>query len=296
VDEQRREPLPMRALLDASFWRGIVHEEGLEYQATMFQPVGGMDRIAHAFAQKLGKVVKYGRPVSEIRKTPDGVRIVYSERGAERSLEASYCVCTMPLTVLKTVRHNLSQRVVSALNQVSYTAAYKIAWQSRRFWEQENNIYGGISWLSSGPISLKSSGLANVWYPSYGMFSEKGVLIAGYGVETGEFGNLPSIEAKLAASRAAVEKVHPGRSKELTKPVYVAWAKIPFSLGAVGPCHRHRLLRGTVQGVSDSGRPPLFCRRLLQLLAILAGRGRALGAARDPDDCKSNEGRCLRVD
>jgi monoamine oxidase len=58
------------------------------------------------------------------------------------------------------------------------------------------------------------------------------VLVAGYGTESGEFGRLPSMEAKFAASRAAVEKLHPGRSKELTKPLYVAWAKIPFNLGS----------------------------------------------------------------
>jgi monoamine oxidase len=232
VDEEGREPLPMHALLDASFWPGVMFEEGLDYQATMFQPVGGMDRIPHAFAQKLGKVVKYECPVKEIRKTPSGVRVVYTERGAVRSLEASYCICTLPLSVLKATQNDLSPRVVSAINQVSYAAGYKIAWESRRFWEQENNIYGGISWLSTGPISVESSVLANVWYPSGGMLSEKGVLVAGYGTESGEFGRLPSMEAKFAASRAAVEKLHPGRSQELTKPLYVSWAKIPFNLGS----------------------------------------------------------------
>lgn len=232
VDEVRREPLPMSALLDASFWPGVVFEEGLDYQATMFQPVGGMDRIPHAFAQKLGKVVKYGCPVKEIRKTPNGVRVVYTERGTERSLDASYCICALPLSILIKTQNDLSPRVVSAIRQVSYAAAYKIAWESRRFWEQENNIYGGISWLAGGPISVEASNLANVWYPSGGMFSEKGVLVAGYGTESGEFGRLPSLQAKFAASRAAVERLHPGCGKELTKPVYISWAKIPFNRGS----------------------------------------------------------------
>src|SRR5258708_4787700 len=232
IDEESREPLPMRALLDASFWPGVMFEEGLDYQATMLQPVGGMDRIPHAFAQRLGKAVKYGCPVREIRKTPTGVRVAYTEHGATRSMEASYCICALPLSVLKETQNDLSPRVVSAINQVAYAAGYKIAWESRRFWEQENNIYGGISWLSTGPISLEASLLANVWYPSGGMLSEKGVLVAGYGTESGEFGRLPSTEAKFAASRAAVEKLHPGRGKELTKPLYVSWAKIPFNLGS----------------------------------------------------------------
>ena len=233
--EERREPLPMRALLEASFWRGVTFEEGFDQQATMFQPVGGMDRIAFAFAKSLGNVVKYKCPVKEIRKTPNGVRVVYSDGAgrAVRSLEASYCICTLPATVLRAIPGDFAPRVAAAISQVAYAAGYKIAWESRRFWEQDDNIYGGISWLDAGPISLESGAvLANVWYPSGGLLSEKGVLISGYGTETGAFAGLPTTEAKLAASREAVEKLHPGRGKELTKPLYVAWARIPYSLGS----------------------------------------------------------------
>jgi monoamine oxidase len=42
---------------------------------------------------------------------------------------------------------------------------------------------------------------------------------------------LPSIDAKLDASRVAVETLHPGRSHLLEKPIYISWAKIPYSLG-----------------------------------------------------------------
>jgi monoamine oxidase len=232
VDAEGRDPLPMRALLDAGFWPGLVFEEGLDYQATMFQPVGGMDRIPYAFAEKLGKAVRYGCPVREIRKTPKSVRVVYTERGRERAIEAAYCICTVPPSVLKTTQNDFSPAVAAAINETTLASAYKIAWESRRFWEQENNIYGGISWIATGPISMESGGQANVWYPSGGMLSEKGVLIAGYGMDSGEFGRITPLEAKFEASRAAVEKLHPGRAKELTKPIFVSWAKIPFSLGS----------------------------------------------------------------
>lgn len=232
IDEEDRAPLPMRSLLDASFWRGLAQEETFDQQATMLQPVGGMDRIPYAFAQRLGKAIRYGCPVSEIRKTPNGVRVVYSQRGAAKSLEAPWCVCTLPLTVLKSVKHDFSPAVTAAIGQASYAAAFKIAWESRRFWEQDDNIYGGISWLAHGPISLENSTLANLWYPSGELLSQKGILVAGYGTEAGAFAALPTIEAKLAASRAAVEKLHPGRGGELTKPVYVSWRNIPFNLGS----------------------------------------------------------------
>ncbi|MGH9146457.1 MAG: NAD(P)/FAD-dependent oxidoreductase [Vicinamibacterales bacterium] len=235
IEEERRDPLSLSALVDASFWQGLMLEERLEMQAPMFQAVGGMDRIPYAFARRLGRVVKYGCPVMEIRKTFDGIRVVYSDQGsrARRSLEADYCICTLPIGVLAMTQNDLSPRVQTAMRQVTYVPGYKIAWESRRFWEKDENIFGGISWLSNGPISLESgSVLANVWYPSDRLLSNKGVLISGYGIDAGEFGKLTTIAAKLAASRAAVEKLHPGREQELTKPLYVAWGQIPFSLGS----------------------------------------------------------------
>jgi monoamine oxidase len=226
--EVDRDPLPIDALLDASFWEGMLFEEQLDQQATMFQPVGGMDHIPYAFARKLGAVVKYDSPVAEIRQTERGVRIIYSHgaKGPKHAIEADYCICCLPLTILQNIPADFSQRVTSALSGVHYDSAYKIAWESRRFWETENNIYGGISWLSGGLVNT-------VWYPSGSMFSEKGALIGGYSVEGGSrFGSLPSTDAKLAASRAAVEKLHPGRGAELNNPIYISWGKIPYNLGS----------------------------------------------------------------
>ena len=63
--------------------------------------------------------------------------------------------------------------------------------------------------------------------------SPRGVVISGYAVENwDDFGKLPSFEAKIAASRAAIEKLHPGKSKELEKPMYISWGKVPYSLGS----------------------------------------------------------------
>ena len=122
VEEETRAPLPLNALLDTSFWQGIMLEERLDMQATMFQPAGGMDRIPYAFARRLGNVVKYRCAVTEIRKTPNGVRVAYAEGQSRtmRSLEASYCICALPISVLNTTPNDLSPRVKSAMTQVAY--------------------------------------------------------------------------------------------------------------------------------------------------------------------------------
>src|SRR5687768_2172900 len=106
-----------------------------------------------------------------------------------------------------------SAQIKKAIEDTRYTDSYKIACESKRFWETEYNIYGGISRLSDGPINM-------VWYPSSSMHGDLGVLISGYGMQSiPAFNDLPTVDAKLAASRAAVERLHPGYGNDLHSPM-----------------------------------------------------------------------------
>jgi monoamine oxidase len=221
------DPLDMRALLSAHLWRELMEEDEIDWQATMFQPIGGMDQIPMAFKKKLGNVIRQRAEVVQIRQSATGVKVVYRDlaSGKHETVSADYCICALPLTILKTMDTDFSPELKAAIDGCSYDSAYKIAWESRRFWEQECNIYGGISFLRQ-PVDT-------VWYPSASLFSETGIILGGYGIENGsEFGNLPSPEAKLAASRRSIELLHPGRSQELKNPIYVSWGHIPYNLGS----------------------------------------------------------------
>ena len=163
----------------------------------------------------------------QIRQSASGVKVVYRDlaTGKHETVSADYCVCALPLTILKTMDTDFSPELKAAIDGCTYDSAYKIAWESRRFWEQESNIYGGLSFLRQ-PVDT-------VWYPSASMFSETGMILGGYGIENGsEFGKLPSLEAKLAASRHSIELLHPGRSQELKNPIYMSWGHIPYNLGS----------------------------------------------------------------
>ncbi len=142
----------------------------------MFQPVGGMDRIPYAFAKALGDTVQFGSPVTEIRKTAKGVRIGYTQAGVQKTIEADYCVCGMPLILLKKIPNDFSAPFKKMIAECTYAGAYKIAWESRRFWEQDYNIYGGLEFLNTG--------CSPVWLPSAGLFSPRGVLVSGYGFDS----------------------------------------------------------------------------------------------------------------
>ena len=218
------QPLDMHTLLDCSFWQGMLFDQQFDMQATMFQPVGGMDRIPFAFAKALGSTVKYNAPVTEIRKTPKGVKIGYKQNGAAKMIEADYCICAMPLTILRSVPNDFAAPYKKVFDECTYAAAYKVAWESRRFWEQDYNIYGGLEFVNTG--------CSPIWFPSAGMFTEKGVVVSGYTDESNSpFGKL-AMAAKFDESRKSIERLHPGHGHELEKPVYVGWGKMPYNEGS----------------------------------------------------------------
>ena len=205
----------------------MLEEDEIDWQATMFQPVGGMDQIPMAFKKELGDIIRQRAEVVQIRHSETGVKVVYKDlaSGKSETVTADYCICALPLTMLKKIDNDFTPELKEAIAGVAYDSAYKIAWESRRFWEEEANIYGGISFCKQV--------VETVWYPSASMFSEKGIILGGYGVENhSEFGNLPSVDAKLDASRHAIEVLHPGYSKELKNPIYVSWGQIPYNLGS----------------------------------------------------------------
>ena len=218
------QPLDMHTLLDCSFWQGMLFDQQFDMQATMFQPVGGMDRIPYAFAKALGSTVKYNAPVTEIRKTAKGVKIGYKQNGAAKMIEADYCICAMPLTILRSVPNDFGASYKKVFDECTYANAYKVAWESRRFWEQDYNIYGGLEFVNTG--------CSPIWFPSAGMFTQKGVVVSGYTDESNTpFGKL-AMTAKFDESRKSIERLHPGHGHELEKPMYVGWGKMPYNEGS----------------------------------------------------------------
>ena len=145
-------PMDMHTLLDENFWNGMLYEETWDWQATMMQPVGGMDQIPYAFAKTLGPIVNYSSPVTGIKKTSKGVAISYTQGGAEKQIEASYCIVAMPFAMLKKIPHDLSPEFKKVVDESTMAGSYKVAWESRRFWEQDYNIYGGLSFVAQGRV------------------------------------------------------------------------------------------------------------------------------------------------
>src|ERR1700743_3493469 len=105
------DPLALLAMLqsgvlDPDFYN--VAEYTYELQGTLFQAVGGMDRIAAAFQQKVGSQIRLGAEVRSIHNLEQGVKVVYKDKTGEKILQADLCICTIPLPVLSNIDHNFS--------------------------------------------------------------------------------------------------------------------------------------------------------------------------------------------
>lgn len=223
-----REPLSFKELLGSEFWEyRLEYSERFEQAATMLQPKGGMDSIVRAFVQRLNGMIAYGAVVEEIRKSDTGVRVIYRDLSNQQlSIEADYAVCTIPLSILGNVANDFSSEVKSAIAACDYVKTVKIAFQAdRRFWEEDEQIYGGISWTNRE--------ITQIWYPSAGFHTQKGILLGAY-IWTNQIGEQigrMTPEERLEAAVISGERLHLDYRKEVSRGISVCWHKVPFSQG-----------------------------------------------------------------
>ncbi len=215
-------------LLGADFWRYKLHfSHFLNQNPTLFQPVGGMDAIVRAFAERVGRLVQYGSVVKQVRRQGDGVRIVWrGPDGVERETIADYAICTIPAPVLKDIPNDFSPETQAALKSLEFVEAVKVAFQAkRRFWEEDAAIYGGISWTDND--------ITQVWYPCNGYHRPKGVLVGAYiwSRKPGLRYSAMSAPERLRAALAEGAPLHPGYAGEMECGISRAWLNVPFQKG-----------------------------------------------------------------
>lgn len=222
--ERRSAPLPLRDLLGANFdfYLGIDWDS----QPAMMQVVGGMDRLPAALAARLRNRIVYRAAVREIRQGERGVWVIYADAdGRLRRVDADYCVCTIPLPVLSGIQKDLSQPVQSAISAASYDGAGKIGLQfRRRFWEEDDEIYGGRSWTDQD--------IGQIVYPSHGFNGpSKGVLVGYYlDFKRTMRERTPAERRQMALEQGA--RIHPQYTTEFETAFSVSWPRVPWSRGS----------------------------------------------------------------
>ena len=119
---------------------------------------------------------------------------------------------------------DLSPSVQSAIAASAYDGAGKIGLQfKRRFWEQDDDIYGGRSWTDQE--------VGQILYPSHGLTTSKGVVVGYYLDFRATMRQRPPAEIeRLALEHGA--RVHPQYRAEFESAFSVTWARVPWSLGS----------------------------------------------------------------
>jgi len=199
----------------------------------MFQPVGGMDMIGKAFAREVGDCIRYNAKVTRIQQNDRGVTVTFADTktGAnEEQASADWCVCTIPLSILSQLPVNVSAPMKNAIDAVPYAAAVKVGLQfKRRFWEEDEAIYGGISYTD---LPIRQIGYPNSGFNRAG----RGVLLGAYlfdGANSYEFTAMPPDE-RIARAVEFGAVIHPQYKNEFENGVAVAWHRVPFVLGCSG--------------------------------------------------------------
>jgi monoamine oxidase len=225
-------PVALSDILKSGLWQGIPNGDTFDMQTALFQPVGGMGRIGEAFGRELGSQIKYNSKVIDIRQDEHGVTVSFVDsRSASvaQTLRADWCLCTLPLPVLAQIPMNVGEALTAAIAAVPYASAIKVGLQfKRRFWEEDEQIYGGITYTDL-PIT-------NIGYPNYGFQSGgKGVLLGAYiwGLDAMEFTAMTPQE-RVQKVLEYGSQIHPQYHKEFDNGVAVAWHRVPFTLGCFG--------------------------------------------------------------
>jgi monoamine oxidase len=145
-----------------------------EQAMPMFEPDGGIDAIPRALVRAINGPIRYGIQVTQIENTANGVRVSYRDgRGQAGQVEADYCICTIPPQILRRIPGNFSAQVHADLSVPVPINAGKLGLQfRRRFWEEDDRIFGGIS--------VTNLDILQILYPSHGYLGQKGVLIGYY--------------------------------------------------------------------------------------------------------------------
>src|SRR5690348_3998166 len=229
-------PLPALGLKELLPSQAIFLPYGFEHifdmQPTLLQPVGGMDRIAHAIYDQVKPVVRLNAPVAAIRRSGDRVRIEHGP--GTQMTEADYAVVTIPAVILERIPNDFSPAKKAALKGIPYLHSVKVGFEAPRFWETDDNVFGGLAWTDRAN--------ENVIYPSNDIAAAKGVLVAAYVAgwtnrdNPDKFASY-SHEQRFQVCRESIEALHPGRSKLMSKPVTVAWGLTRYSegVGALWP-------------------------------------------------------------
>lgn len=225
------DPLDLSTVLQSGLWRSIGGNLTFDHQYAIFQPVGGMEQVAKGFERAVGHLVRLNSKVTAIHQDETGVTVDYldTKSGDRLKAQADWCICTIPLSILSQIPLNVGPELDAAIHAVPYLPGLKVGLEfKRRFWEQDDYIYGGIT-ATDLPIG-------SISYPSY-KYGDRGsgVLLGAYanGAYAYELTSLPP-EERVKRALDWGSQIHPQYRDEFVSGVAVGWHRVPWTQGCFG--------------------------------------------------------------
>lgn len=227
------QPIGLQELLQSNLWGQIGVGNIYEFHSALFQPEGGIDKLTQAMSKELGSLIHYNAKVTKISQNEKFVTVHYTDArhpGNTQNIDADWCVCTIPASILSQMEIQVSDAMRSAIESLPYGSSMKIGLEfKRRFWEDDERIYGGISYTNL-PIQQIS-------YPSTGYMNPgPAVLLGAYAFENTNsyrFSSLtPNERIRLALEYGS--QLHHQYKDEFLNGVSVAWHRIPWMQGCYG--------------------------------------------------------------
>ncbi|HLJ29604.1 MAG TPA: FAD-dependent oxidoreductase [Candidatus Angelobacter sp.] len=209
-------------LLESEYWEKTRFYQPVDFlwQPTLFQPVGGMDQVQHAFSQQvamLGGVVHLNSPVTNIDYDGKNSQFLISAEGHEERFRADYCFCNLAIPFLKGI---LSERLQALGGTGGFSEEFKqalhavydtqdneneierfLAYTTKVGWQADRSLWQGKPFQTRtekgmlvktfdeselgvvpiyGGISWTDNPITQIWYPSNAYHDRKGVLTGAY--------------------------------------------------------------------------------------------------------------------
>ncbi|MGV7207022.1 flavin monoamine oxidase family protein [Oxalobacteraceae bacterium A2-2] len=223
------DPLAFSDLLQSKL--GLIYHSVHEFtqQSTMLQPVGGMDQLAKAIEKRVAKNISYNTEVTKLVNSDTKVQayVKNTQTGKESVVTGDFCLCTIPLSVLRQIDTNFSDKFKTAMQGAAYMPVGKIGLQMKsRFWETEHGIYGGHVYTDAKGVNLIS-------LPSTNWQGGKGTLLGYYnfGADAAMVSAL-DLKGRIDHALAAGEAIFPGQYRDNFESGFsVAWHRVKYNLG-----------------------------------------------------------------
>lgn len=219
---QIAEAIGLDKLLESEYWKKTRFYQPLDFlwQPTLFQPVGGMDQVQHAFVQQvatLGGVIHLNSPVTSIDYDKKTGQFLIEAEGQD-TFRADYCFSNLAIPFLEKI---LADRLQNPDKKSGFTSEFKAALhavykaqnakdETKRFlactskvgWQADRNLWQGKPFETHdnaegntvlavdesevgvvpiyGGISWTDHPITQIWYPSTAYHDRKGVLTGAY--------------------------------------------------------------------------------------------------------------------